>query len=82
MKQFYSAGETVDYCEYETRLLFCDEGADEIDVQYNHSLVRRDLEVMSLNECFDGVQLLTASALSDEVSFTSSYVKPRGAFGF
>ena len=81
-KYFYPAGETVDYYEDETRLLFCVEGTDEIDIHFNHGLVRRDCEVMSLNGCFDGVHLLKASALSDEVSYMSSYVKPGGALSF
>ena len=66
---FREAGETVDYCEDVTRLLFCVERTDEIDVQLNHGLIRRDCEVMSLNGYFDVVHLLTASALSDEVSY-------------
>ena len=77
-KEFYPAGETFDYCEDVTRLLFCVEGTDEIDVQFTHGLVRRDCEVVSLNGCFDGVHLLTASALSDEVSYMSSHVKSGG----
>ena len=35
---------------------------------------------MSLNGCFDGVHLLTAGALSDEVSYMGYHVKPGGAF--
>ena len=80
-KQFYPTGETVDYCEDVTRLLFCVEGTDEIDIQLNHGLTKGDCEVMSLDGCLGAIHLLIASALSDEVSYMSSHLKLGGAFG-
>ena len=35
--------------------------------------------MVSLNGCFDGIHLLTAGALSDEVSYVGSHVKPGDA---